>query len=271
MEKVKRRSCLEVLSQRYPGYAKDRLLAYIVCKNVKVEGQICSDPRALVDSDAHIELAFDKYVSRGGFKLEHALDSWHIDPAGLVMLDAGSSTGGFTDCVLQRGASSVHCVDVGYNQLDFRLRTDPRVIVHEKQNIMTLEDLHPRPHAAVADLSFRSIRGAASHILSLTSDTWLISLIKPQFEVPRWKEGFFGVVTDITLLLEVMSGVYDALVAEGVGVHAIVPSPLLGRKGNTEFLALLKPTEGMSRILFKEQLEQLVKSMGDSIPAETLR
>ncbi len=271
MEKIKRRPLAEVLSKRHPGYSKDQLVAYIVCKNVKVEGQICADPRALVDSDAPIELIFDKYVSRGGFKLEHALDSWQIDPASLVMLDAGSSTGGFTDCLLQRGAASVHSVDVGYNQLDFRLRTDPRVIVHEKQNIMTLEGLDPIPHAAVADLSFRSIRGAASHILSLTEHKWLISLIKPQFEVPRWKEGFFGVVTDPALLMEVMLGVYEALAMESVGIHALVSSPILGRKGNTEFLALLKPMEGMARQVFNEQLEQLVKSSSDSLPAENLQ
>lgn len=271
MEKVKQLACAQVLSQRYPEYSKDQLVAYIVCKNVKVDGQICSEPRELIDSEARIELIFDKYVSRGGFKLEHALDSWQINPASLVMLDAGSSTGGFTDCLLQRGASIVHSVDVGYNQLDFRLRIDPRVVVHEKQNIMTLQDLLPRPHAAVADLSFRSIRGAASHILSLTSDKWLISLIKPQFEVPRWKEGFFGVVTDSTLLLEVMSTVYDALDEEGVGIHAVVPSPLLGRKGNTEFLALLKPVAGMPRIVFKERLEQLVKTAAGPLPTETLR
>ena len=262
MGKVKRRPLAEILSKRYPEYSKDQLGAYIVCRNVKVDGQVFSDPKKAIDPDASIELVFDKYVSRGGFKLEHALDSWDIDPAGLVMLDAGSSTGGFTDCLLQRGALRVHSVDVGYNQLDFRLRTDPRVIVHEKQNIMTLEGLDPRPRAAVADLSFRSIRGAASHILSLTEDKWLISLIKPQFEVPRWKEGFFGVVTDTTLLHEVLLGVFDALAAEAVGIHALVPSPILGRKGNAEYLALLKPSEGMSKLVFKAELERLIGPTG---------
>jgi 23S rRNA (cytidine1920-2'-O)/16S rRNA (cytidine1409-2'-O)-methyltransferase len=259
MGKAKRRPFVEILSQRYPAHSKDQLIAYIVCKNVLLDGQICADPRMLVDCGSRMELTFDRYVSRGGLKLEHALDSWHLDPTGLVMLDAGSSTGGFTDCLLQRGALSVHSVDVGYNQLDFRLRTDPRVIVHEKQNIMTLEDLHPTPQAAVADLSFRSIRGAASHILNFTTGKWLISLIKPQFEVPRWKEGFFGVVTDSALLYEVMLGVYDALAVEEVGIHAVVPSPILGRKGNTEFLALLKPAEGMSRMVFEEEMERLVR------------
>ena len=267
MGKVKRRPLAEVLSKRYPEYSKDQLVAYIVCRNVKVDGQVCTDPKKSIDPDTTMELVFDKYVSRGGFKLEHALDSWHMDPIGLVMLDAGSSTGGFTDCLLQRGALCVHSVDVGYNQLDFRLRTDPRVVVHEKQNIMTLEGLDPRPQAAVADLSFRSIRGAASHILNLTEDKWLISLIKPQFEVPRWKEGFFGVVTDIALLHEVMLGVYDALAAEGVGIHALVPSPILGRKGNAEFLALLKPAEGMPKLAFKEELERLVGTTGSPAAA----
>jgi len=258
MDKIKRCSLISLLEKKYPEFSRDRLVAYVVCKNVLVNGQTSTDPRLLVDGDSQIEFSFPKYVSRGGSKLEYALDCWGIDPIGLVLLDAGSSTGGFTDCLLQRGALKVHSVDVGYNQLDYRLRTDERVIVHEKQNIMTVTELDPVPQAAVADLSFRSIRGAASHILDLTTDKWLISLIKPQFEVPRWKEGFFGVVEDPALLLQVMTDVYEALVLEGVGIQAIVTSPILGRKGNTEFLALLKPSEGMSLMVFKQELLKLM-------------
>ena len=261
MDKTKRCSLISLLEKKYPEFSRDRLVAYIVCKNVLVNGQTSTDPRQLVDGDSHIELSFPKYVSRGGSKLEYALDYWGIDPTGLVLLDAGSSTGGFTDCLLQRGAFKVHSVDVGYNQLDYRLRIDERVIVHEKQNIMTVTELEPIPQAAVADLSFRSIRGAASHILGLTTDKWLISLIKPQFEVPRWKEGFFGVVEDRALLLQVMTDVYEALVLEGVGMQAIVTSPILGRKGNTEFLALLKPSEGMSLMVFKQELLKLMDTI----------
>jgi 23S rRNA (cytidine1920-2'-O)/16S rRNA (cytidine1409-2'-O)-methyltransferase len=258
MQKSKRSPLVSLLEKKYPDYSRDQLVAYIVCKNVLVDGQTYTDPRVLVNDSSNIELSFPKYVSRGGSKLEYALDYWKIDPTGLVFVDAGSSTGGFTDCLLQRGALKVHSVDVGYNQLDYRLRTDERVVVHEKQNIMTVTELDPVPQAAVADLSFRSIRGAASHILDLTTEKWLISLIKPQFEVPRWKEGFFGVVEDPALLIQVMTDVYEALVIEGVGIQAIITSPILGRKGNTEFLALLKPIEGMSLTVFKQELHGLI-------------
>lgn len=258
MDKSKHCTLVSLLEKKYPDCSRDQLVAYVVCKNVLVDGQTYTDPRALVHYDSRIELSFPKYVSRGGSKLEYALDYWSIDPTGLIFIDAGSSTGGFTDCLLQRGALAVHSVDVGYNQLDYRLRTDDRVIVHEKQNIMTLTELDPLPQAAVADLSFRSIRGAASHILDLTTDKWLISLIKPQFEVPRWKEGFFGVVEDSALLMQVMTDVYEALVLEGVGMQAIITSPILGRKGNTEFLALLKLSEGMSLTVFKQELHNLM-------------
>ena len=157
-----------------------------------------------------MEISFPKYVSRGGFKLEKALSEFGMDVTGLVMLDAGSSTGGFTDCLLQNGAKAVHSVDVGFNLLDFKIRNDSRVVVHEKQNIMTLtkEALVPAPQAAVADLSFRSIKGAASHILDLVGDTWLIALIKPQFEVPKWQENFFGVVDDPDLMRQTLTNVY---------------------------------------------------------------
>ncbi len=171
------------------------------------------------------------------------------------MLDAGSSTGGFTDCLLQRGAKLVHSVDVGFNQLDWKLRTDARVIVHEKQNIMTLEALDPTPQAAVCDLSFRSIKGAASHILSLCGGTWLISLIKPQFEVPRWQENFFGVVEDPDLLERTMRNVHQALEEDGVGIKKLIRSPITGRKGNMEYLALLMLGPGMDEAEFMDTLQ----------------
>lgn len=236
---------LKVLADRYPEYDKDRLTAFVVCRNVLVNGELCTDPRAKVPEDGAVRFTFDRYVSRGGLKLEHALEGWKLDVTDLVMLDAGSSTGGFTDCLLQHGARLVHSVDVGFNQLDWKLRTDRRVRVHEKQNIMTLERLEPPPQAAVCDLSFRSIKGAASHILSLCGGSWLVSLIKPQFEVPRWQEGFSGVVEDHGLLEQVMVDVYRALRADGVGIHGLSRSPITGRKGNTEFLALLTLRPGM--------------------------
>ncbi len=256
--KVRKVALLKALSQQYDEYSKDQLTAYIVCRNVLVDGVLATDPKQLVPSDASFSFTFDTYVSRGGYKLESALDVFSLSVDGLVMLDAGSSTGGFTDCLLKRGAALVHSVDVGYNQLDWTLRSHEQVIVHEKQNIMTLYELSPPCDAAVCDLSFRSIAGAASHILSLCNNTWLVSLIKPQFEVPKGLEDFNGVITDSALLLEVMLRVYDLLDEDGVGIHAIARSPIKGQKGNVEFLALLKKEAGMDKNLFGHQVASLL-------------
>lgn len=254
-----KQSIIQLLRQHDPLLTKDQATALVSCKNVYVNGQLCTDFKAMYPKEAIVEIIFPKYVSRGGFKLEKALDTFAIDVKGLVMLDAGSSTGGFTDCLLQHGAVGVHSVDVGFNLLDYKIRTDNRVYVHEKQNIMALqkEDLEPQPNAAVADLSFRSIRGAASHILELVNDTWLIALIKPQFEVPKWQENFFGVVEDPNLMRETLTSVFSNLQTEGIGIYNAVKSPIKGHKGNTEFLALLKPGASMTCETFLTSCEVL--------------
>lgn len=238
---------VQLLRLKDPSLTKDSAAALVSCRNVYVDGELCTDPKQMFDKNACIEIIFPKYVSRGGFKLEKALSSFNLDVGGLVMLDAGSSTGGFTDCLLQNGAKAVHSVDVGFNLLDFKLRSDDRVIVHEKQNIMTLSDsdLVPKPQAAVADLSFRSINGAASHVLDLVGGTWMVALIKPQFEVPKWQENFFGVVEDPALMRSTLENVHEALTKDGVGIYDATVSPIRGHKGNTEFLALLKPGKAM--------------------------
>ncbi len=237
-----KQSIIQLLRQQDPLLTKDQATALVSCKNVYVNGELCTDFKAMYPKEAIVEIILPKYVSRGGFKLEKALDAFGINVNGLVMLDAGSSTGGFTDCLLQRGAIGVHCVDVGFNLLDYKIRTDSRVYVHEKQNIMALQkgDLKPEPNAAVADLSFRSIKGAASHILNLVNDTWLVALIKPQFEVPKWQENFFGIVEDEDLMRETLKNVFANLQEENIGIYNAVKSPIKGHKGNTEFLALLK-------------------------------
>lgn len=234
-------SIIKLLQQKDSTLTKDKAMALVSCKNVYVNGELCSDFHAMYPNEAVIEISFPKYVSRGGFKLEKALETFNINVEGLTMLDAGSSTGGFTDCLLQHKAAFVHSVDVGFNLLDYKIRSDKRVIVHEKQNIMTLtaDDLIPHANAAVADLSFRSIKGAASHILDLVGSTWLIALIKPQFEVPKWQENFFGVIEDPNLLESTLKNVFENLQSEGVGVYNAVKSPIRGHKGNVEFLALL--------------------------------
>lgn len=233
-------SVIQLLIKNDSTLNKDKAAALVSCKNVYVNGELCTDTKALFKDDATVEILFEKYVSRGGFKLEKALNEFSVNPSGKTVLDAGSSTGGFTDCLLQNGAKCVHCVDVGYNLLDFKIRNDKRTVVHEKQNIMLVDSLNPRPDFAVADLSFRSIHGAASHILDLTKDRFLIALIKPQFEVPRWQEDFFGVIDDPALMKETLVNVWESLDKENVGIFAATVSPIKGHKGNTEFLAILK-------------------------------
>ncbi|MDD7200242.1 MAG: TlyA family RNA methyltransferase [Sphaerochaetaceae bacterium] len=236
---MKKRALIDLLAVNYPDIGREKLGAYIVCRNVLAGGEVCADPKMKFPEDVPLSFTFEKYVSRGGYKLEHALKAFHLDVSGMCVLDAGSSTGGFTDCLLQHGASLVHSVDVGTNQLSWKLRQDDRVRVHERQNIMTLDALDPAPQAAVCDLSFRSISGAAGHILSLCGGSWLVSLIKPQFEVPKGQPGFHGVVTDPQLLRDVLLSVYRQLSDENIAVRDIVRSPITGRKGNTEYLALL--------------------------------
>lgn len=256
----KKKALIELMQEQYPMHDRIQLRAFIDCRQVLVEGETCVDAQAFFPSDSVVDLDLPKYVSRGGLKLERAMSDWQLDVSGLVFVDAGSSTGGFTDCLIQSGAKAVHAVDVGYNQLDYRLRSDVRVIVHERQNIMQIEALDPVPDAAVADLSFRSIIGAASHILSLTKDKWLISLIKPQFEIPKGTEGFSGVIDDLQTLKQILLSVFDQLASEDVGIEVITESPIHGRKGNREFLALLKPGPRMERTEFKKTITRLIGS-----------
>ncbi|MBR6084085.1 MAG: TlyA family RNA methyltransferase [Spirochaetales bacterium] len=255
-------NAVQLLRLQNPEMTKDQAGALVSCRNVYINGELCTDRKQTFRSDSTVEISFPKYVSRGGFKLEKALSEFNVDVSGLVVLDAGSSTGGFTDCLLQNGAKAVHSVDVGFNLLDFKIRNDARVYVHEKQNIMTLqkEDIVPPAEAAVADLSFRSIKGAASHILDLVGDTFLIALIKPQFEVPKWQENFFGVVEDPVLMKQTLTNVYENLSQDGVGILKATVSPIKGHKGNTEFLALLeKKKDGNNYLSCDEFLNSLLQ------------
>jgi 23S rRNA (cytidine1920-2'-O)/16S rRNA (cytidine1409-2'-O)-methyltransferase len=165
-----------------------------------------------------------------------------VQCAGSVWIDAGCSTGGFTDCLLQNGAALVHAVDVGEGQLDWRLRGDARVKLMERTNIMSLNrnDLDPLPGRAVADLSFRSLQGAARHILGLTIEGRGIFLVKPQFELRKPPSEFRGVVRDTDDVQAIVDDLVQRLAAESVTVERRIPSPIAGRKGNRELLFLLR-------------------------------
>ncbi len=251
--KPKKEPLIRILSTRYCEYTEKELYSMIMCGEVKVNTETIREPGRMVIPGATIEIQSRKWVSRGGEKLEHAVLEWGIDVKDKTVIDAGASTGGFTDCLLYYGVAKVHSIDVGYNQLDYRLRTDGRVNVLERTNIMSLSELTPRPDFAVADLSFRSIKGAASHILKLTKDNLLIALIKPQFELSE-TEGFDGIIRDRLLLVAVLRQTAAGLAEDGVKLEAVLESPIKGGKGNTEFLFKLHLSDqneesGNSRVI----------------------
>ena len=245
----RRTTLLALLRERYPGLDERELSALLMRGRVTVDGRPVTKAGATVHPDVRLELrTLPAYVSRGGEKLAAAIDAWRPDIEGRVFLDAGSSTGGFTDCLVRHGAALVHSVDVGVGQLAWRLRSDPRVRAREGVNVMTLApaDLDPAPHAAVADLSFRSLRGAAAHILSLTRQGWGIFLVKPQFEWAEPSDDFRGVVRGTGDRQQIMRELVEELWGEGVRTRRIMASPIAGRRGNREFLALLSNRPGGS-------------------------
>lgn len=241
------RPLIACLRDRFPELTKDELVAKILCGEVRADGERMRDPKQRIDPAANISIQDGeaRFVSRGGIKLNHALRSWGITVAGKVFVDAGASTGGFTDCLLRGGAARVHAVDVGYNQLDYRLRTDSRVVTHERTNIMSVQELSPRPDAAVIDLSFRSLVGAAAHVLGLLRERWAVALVKPQFEWESPPAAFTGVVPE-SHLAGILEGVVTRLWGDGAYVQRIIESPITGTEGNREFLVLLSGEEAVA-------------------------
>jgi 23S rRNA (cytidine1920-2'-O)/16S rRNA (cytidine1409-2'-O)-methyltransferase len=215
--------------------------------NVRVAGSVAARPATMVTPDVAIDLLRDDvrpFVSRGGGKLAAALDRFGVDPSGRRCLDAGASTGGFTDALLQRGASQVIAVDVGHGQLAWSIRTDGRVTVLERTNIrdLTVDTLPFAPELVVADLSFISLRPVLPVLadLSAPSATFLV-LVKPQFEAGRADVGGGGVVRDPAVWSRVIHDVIDAGAALGLGARAVMASPLRGPAGNVEFVLQLGP------------------------------
>ena len=225
--------------------SRERARALILAGQVAVDGQVVSKAGAPVAADARVELAIPDhpYVGRGGVKLAHALDVFSIDPKGRRALDVGASTGGFTDVLLQRGAKSVIALDVGRGQLDWRLRTDARVIVREGVNAraLTADDV---PHAVtlvtidVAFISLRLILPALPPFLEDGAD--VVALVKPQFEAGRDEVGKHGLVTDPLVHEAVLARVTAAADSVGFSRVAMTPSPITGATGNQEFFLHLR-------------------------------
>jgi 23S rRNA (cytidine1920-2'-O)/16S rRNA (cytidine1409-2'-O)-methyltransferase len=227
-----------LLVKRGLAETREKAQALILAGEVLVAGQTAS--RAAQPYAPDVDLAIKRplpYVSRGGLKLERALDSFGIDPSGLTVLDVGASTGGFTDCLLKRGARRVYAVDVGYNQLDWRLRQDERVVVMERTNIRGLSSLPEPVDAIVADVSFISLTVALPPALPLLkAGGWVVALVKPQFEAGRGQVGKGGVVRDPAIHRAVLTKALNWGRSSGLIVRGAVPSPIRGPAGNVEFL-----------------------------------
>ncbi len=219
--------------------SRERAARLVLAGEVFVDGERVDKAGALVSPTADVEVrGRSPYVSRGGEKLAHALDQFRVTVTGRVCLDVGASTGGFTDCLLQRGAARVYAVDVGTGQLDARLRRDPRVVVMDKTNARSLD---PRvfaelPTLAAVDVSFISLEKVLPAVFGVLAPRGeILALVKPQFEVGRAAVGKGGVVRDPNLHREVVARLARYSVLRGWHVLGVTASPLLGPKGNREF------------------------------------
>ena len=236
------------------GLAASRELAkaYIMAGDVYVDGNKEDKAGTKVDINANIELRGKvmPYVSRGGYKLEKAMEVFPVTIEGKICMDIGSSTGGFTDCMLQNGASKVYSIDVGYGQLAWKLRNDERVVCMEKTNVryITEEQVPDKPQFASVDVSFISLTKVIPPALNVMSDdAQLVCLIKPQFEAGREKVGKKGVVRDKKVHEEVILKIIDFAFEIGLNVIGIDFSPIKGPEGNIEYLIMLdRKNEGLT-------------------------
>ncbi len=229
----------QLVMERGLAESREKAQALILAGQVMVNGQKSSKPGHSIADDARIEvLERMPYVSRGGYKLAAALDHFSIDVTGWTCLDVGASTGGFTDCLLQRGAAKVWAIDVGHGQFDWKLRNDARVVVQEGVNARYLNpaDFPIKFDFAVCDASFISTTLLIPAIAPLLSTPRrMVVLVKPQFEVGRGEIGKGGIVRDPELHEAACARVRNAIEAQGLH-SAIIPSPILGTEGNREFL-----------------------------------
>ena len=233
-----------LMAERALAESRERAKALIMSGVVFIGGKREDKPGTQVDREAEIEIrgGAQEYVSRGGYKLEKALDYFGVSPEGRICLDCGASTGGFTHCLLKRGADKVYAVDVGYGQLAWEIRNDPRVVTMERTNIryVTRSPI-PDPIAlAVIDVSFISLRLVLPAVRPLLADgAELVCLIKPQFEAGREKVGKKGVVRDVETHIEVLESFVKNAGDAGFSVRGLTWSPIKGPEGNIEFLGHL--------------------------------
>ena len=238
----------QLLTERGLARSRAEAQALVVAGNVLLDGAPTRNlkPGQLVDADAPVSLVErPRWASRAGAKVERALDEFGVEPSGLACLDAGASTGGFTDVLLERGARVVYAVDVGRGQLVDRLRRDPRVVSMERTNLRTLSQLPEPIDLATLDLSFISLGAVLNPVRALLAGGGrVVALVKPQFEAGREAVPRGGVVTDPAIWRRVLEEVAEAAGRAGLSARRAIASPILGGDGNVEFLVDLRPEPG---------------------------
>ncbi|PKQ10370.1 MAG: TlyA family rRNA (cytidine-2'-O)-methyltransferase [Actinobacteria bacterium HGW-Actinobacteria-9] len=236
---MSRRRIDVILAERGLFESRERARAAILAGEVRVGGQVITKAGEQVAEDVEVQVAeMQRYVSRGGTKLAGALDALSLDVTGARAVDVGASTGGFTDCLLQRGAESVSAVDVGYGQLAWQLRQDPRVRVFERTNIRSVDPVAIGApfDLAVVDVSFIGVLKVLPNVLELLGpEGEMMVLVKPQFEIGKGRVGKKGVVRDPAAHVEVLESVMSGMRTSGLSVKGATWSPITGPEGNIEF------------------------------------
>lgn len=248
-----------LLAQHELVETRERAQALIIAGEVQVDGRVVTKPGTRVSSDAQITLRAPlPYVSRGGYKLAAALDAFQIDAREKICADIGASTGGFTDVLLQRGAGRVYALDVGYGQLAWKMRNDPRVVVMERVNVRYLEALPERVELVTIDVSFisleiilRRVVGADGRASLIASNGEILALIKPQFEAGRAQVGRGGIVRDARVHKQVLEKICAFADSIRLRVMGLIESPIRGTEGNREFLIYLSANANRDAIDWK--------------------
>ena len=238
-----------MMAERGLAESREKARVAIMAGGVLVNGELTRQPAASVAEDVRIELvARAKYVSRGGEKLEYALRVFAIDVEGLVVMDVGASTGGFTDCLLQHGAERVYAIDVGYGQLDYRLRQDARVVSMERTKLAELTALPQAPDLATIDVSFTGLENVVPSVVRLLKPGGgIVALVKPQFQAKRDEVRKGGVVKDPLLHAKVIGRVVSWGSRQGLRFGGLTTSPLRGPAGNKEFFVLWRTAGSVDR------------------------
>ena len=238
-----------IIVERHSLDTREKARAFIIGGNITVDGQTVTKPSSMVDGQANIQLRIPNrgYVSRGGIKLEGALRDFCLNVCGAFCLDIGASTGGFTDCLLRCGAREVVALDVGKNQLDYRLRKDQRVVVIEKFNARFIDGLQLAsvPDIVTVDVSFISLRLILPPLKRIIDyDTEVVGLVKPQFELAKPFRNFRGVVKDAAVHIDILQELDTFFIHSGYGSRRYAFSRIRGPKGNMEFFVHLRKTKG---------------------------